>query len=286
MPTIRSILEHGPIEASAPCRIDMGGTLDLSTFFLPLNFLTPCTFNAALDLRTKVRISPFDLGSIKITSQGFESLVVKSDKAPFHPPLGLILAVAAYFQVDGVHIEIESTSPPRSALGGSSVAAVALIWAFYKALARTGQKLPPFQDVAILAHTIEQSVAGVVCGIQDHLAAVFGGINAWYWNSDPTRPMFKRNMLFSLEDCTLFDQHFIVAYGGVPHISKDINGTWVRQFIAGESRPIWRQILDCSQKFIQSISSGDYDHAQQMMNMEMDLRRQLTPEVLTAIQNF
>ena len=127
MVSIRSILEREPVEATAPCRIDMGGTLDLSTFYYPLHHLGPCTFNIALDLRTRVRIMPFEKGRIKISSIGFETLVVDSDEAPFHHPLGLMLAVASYFQADGVHIDIQSQSPPRSALGGSSVAAVALV---------------------------------------------------------------------------------------------------------------------------------------------------------------
>ncbi|MBW1889644.1 MAG: galactokinase, partial [Deltaproteobacteria bacterium] len=53
---IREILKSAPITASAPCRIDMGGTLDLSTFYVPLRFLRPCTFNMALALRTTARI--------------------------------------------------------------------------------------------------------------------------------------------------------------------------------------------------------------------------------------
>ena len=138
MESIRSILEQEPVEASAPCRIDMGGTLDLSTFYLPLHHRGPCTFNVALDMRTRVRILPFDEGRLKVSSLGFEPLVVNCDEAPFDHPLGLMLAVATYFQADGVHIDIHSSSPPRSALGGSSVAAVALIWAFYKTLAKIG----------------------------------------------------------------------------------------------------------------------------------------------------
>ena len=94
MSSIRSILEQGPIASSAPCRVDMGGTLDLSTFYLTLHHLGPCTFNVALDLRTRVRIMPYEKGRIKISSVGFESLVVDSDEAPFNHPLGLMLAVA------------------------------------------------------------------------------------------------------------------------------------------------------------------------------------------------
>jgi len=280
MPTIRSILEHKPVEASAPCRIDMGGTLDLSTFYLALNHLKPCTFNAALDLRTRVRVSAFEPGRTKVSSSGFESLVVDSDRAPFRHPLGLMLAIAAYFRAHGIHIEITSASPPRSALGGSSVASVALIWAFSKALARTGNALPERATVAMLAHAIEQSVAGVVCGMQDQLAAVFGGVNGWHWKADPDGPPFVRQPLLSAEDCRDFSRRLIVAYCGVPHVSKDINGNWVRQFAAGESRGIWHRIADCSRQFTHALASGAYEKAQTMMDMETDLRCELTPEVL------
>jgi D-glycero-alpha-D-manno-heptose-7-phosphate kinase len=280
MMSIRSILEQGSVEASAPCRIDMGGTLDLSTFYLPLHHLGPCTFNVALDLRTRVRIMPFEQGRIKVSSLGFENLEVSSDEAPFHHPLGLMLAVAAYFQADGVHIDIQSSSPPRSALGGSSVAAVALIGAFSKALAKIGESMPSPGSIAMVAHAIEQSVAGVPCGMQDQLAAAFGGVNGWHWRADPSALPFERESVVPVEGCPAFSRHLMVAYCGVPHVSKDINSTWVRQFAAGQHRRIWQRIIDCSRKFISAVSAGAYEKAQALMHEETALRRQLTPEVL------
>ena len=284
MSALRSILEQESIEASAPCRIDMGGTLDLSSFYLPLHHLKPCTFNAALDLRTTVRLLPFEKGHIKISSKGFDDLVVESERAPFNHPLGLMLAVAAYYQADGVAIEIRSASPPRSALGGSSVAAAALIWAFSKALAKREDHAMPARDhVVLLAHAIEQSVAGVPCGMQDHLAAVYGGVNGWHWTGDPCLAPFERETVVPDEACDDFNRHMIVAYCGVPHVSKDINGDWVRQFIAGNHRRTWHRIAECSRQFVAALAAGDYERACAAMDLETDLRRQLTPEVLDEI---
>src|SRR5210317_1977628 len=129
---LRKILESKPIEASAPCRIDMGGTLDIPTFYYPLRHLSPCTFNIALALRTRVRLRPFSRGQVKISSRGFKDAQFPAAAAPFDHPMGLMFATAAFFNADGIHIDIESQSPPRSALGGSSAAAVALIAAFLK----------------------------------------------------------------------------------------------------------------------------------------------------------
>jgi D-glycero-alpha-D-manno-heptose-7-phosphate kinase len=276
-------LEQGPVEASAPCRIDMGGTLDLSTFYLPLHHLGPCTFNLALDLRTHIKLFPYEKGHLKITSHGFESVVVASDSAPFNASLGLMLAVAAYFQADGVHVQIESTSPPRSALGGSSVAAVALIWAFAKLKARSGSPMPRRSTVAILAHAIEQSVAGVPCGLQDQLAAVYGGVNAWHWKVAPAKLPFERQEVVPATGCGALAQHLLVAYCGRPHVSKDVNAAWVAQFVAGRHRRVWHQIVDCSRRFVAALAAGAYADALAAMNQETDLRCRLTPDVLDAV---
>jgi len=109
-------LENEPIEASAPCRIDMGGTLDIPIFYYPLRHLAPCTFNVAIGLRTRVSLLPHTRGLVKISSRGFETAEFPLDSVPFNHPMGLMFATAAYFQAEGVHITIESSSPPRSAL--------------------------------------------------------------------------------------------------------------------------------------------------------------------------
>jgi D-glycero-alpha-D-manno-heptose-7-phosphate kinase len=261
----------------------MGGTLDLSTFFLPMQHLQPCTFNAALDMRTHVRLSAHTAGKIKISSTGFDSVEVDSDCAPFDHAMGLMLAVAAFFNADGVHIDIHSTSPPRSALGGSSVAAVALIWAFAKALNRAGRPMPARSSVALLAHEIEQSVAGVPCGLQDQLAAVYGGVNAWHWRSDPPATPFNRQEVVGPQGCQQFQDRLLVAYCGAPHVSKDVNATWVRQFIAGQYREHWHKMARCSRTFVSALASGDFSLARDMMNQEVDIRCALTPDVLDPL---
>ncbi len=282
---IRQLFADEAMEASAPCRIDMGGTLDLSTFYLPLRHLNPCTFNVALDMRTTVRISTFDSGKIKVSSRGFDSLVVDAELAPFDHPLGLMLAVARYYSADGIHIEIHSTSPPRSALGGSSVAAVALIWAFSKALNKAGKTMLRRSEAALTAHAIEQSVAGVPCGLQDMLAAVYGGVHVWHWNAEPGELPFTRQPVTPEGTDADLGRNLLVAYCGAPHVSKDVNGTWVRQFVAGNSRHQWHDIVECSSGFASAMLSGDIQQAMDMMNRETEIRCELTPEVLDEMGN-
>lgn len=278
------ILESEPIEASAPCRIDMGGTLDISTFSYPLRHLAPCTFNIASGLRTRVRLQPYSRGRIKISSRGFKTAQFPADAAPFDHPLGLMFATAAYFNAQGVHIEIESQSPPRSALGGSSVAAVALVAAFSKLMEpeKSAARLDR-RSIALTAYQIEQSVAGVPCGIQDQLAAAYGGVNIWHWQADPKQPVFKRQCAVRRDSHKGFERHLLLAYCGRPHASRDINGRWVRQFLSGRYRDLWAEIIVCTRKFAAALVERDYKQAVIQMNRETAIRRTLTPDVLDNV---
>ena len=273
----KHLLEKKPIETSVPCRVDFGGTLDISTFYLPLAHLNPASFNMALNLRTFVTLAPWTKNRIKISSRGFESIEVKQDQVRFDHPMGLMFAVARFFNAHGVHIHINSTSPPRSALGGSSCAAVAIISAFYAAL---GQEIKP-EKIVWLAHTLESSVAGVPCGVQDQAAAAFGGANLWEWQMGETGPKFNQLKVFdTARDLEGFNDHILVAYCGIPHVSKDINKQWVDSFIQGKTIAIFEKIVDITKEFYLAIKRKNFALAGQLMVKETRLRLGMTPEVL------
>ncbi len=265
------------INTSVPCRVDLGGTLDISTFYLPLNHLSPSSFNMALDLRTTVCLSPWQKGYIKVSSKGFKSAVFKKDEAPFNHPMGLMFACAKFFDAHGVHIRIKSASPPRSALGGSSSAAVAIIAAFYIAL----DKPIVCEQIAWLAHYLEASVAGVPCGMQDQLAAAFGGVNQWIWKMGKISPEFKQVPVFENEDeIKMFNSNILIAYCGIPHVSKDINKQWVESFVCGETRSDFEKIADLTKEFSKAVKNRRFRQAAELMNRETKLRLAMTPDVL------
>ncbi len=279
---IQSVLAAGPVQATAPCRIDMGGTLDISTFYYPLAVADPCTFNIALSMRTRVSIGPHAKGRVKISSRGFESADFLMEEVPFDHPLGLMFAIAAYFQVDGIHIHIESGSPPRSALGGSSAAAVALIGAFKRLLEKAGRPALPVEKIPLLAHGIEESVAGVPCGLQDQLAAVFGGVNCWHWRGAGAETPYVRQAVLVPEQYSNLSGHLLLAYCGIPHESRNINSQWVEQFVRGRFRSLWIEIARATQAFADAVVAGDIPEAVALMNRETAMRVEMTPDVFDA----
>lgn len=272
-----TVLEDTVIHTSVPCRVDFGGTLDISTFFLPLAHLRPATFNIALDLRTHVRFHPWEPGRIKISSRGFDSIERDRQDRGLDNPMGLMFAVAQYFNAHGIHIEIDSTSPPRSALGGSSSAATAIIAAFYAAL---GKPVEP-GHIAWLAHYLESCVAGVPCGVQDQTAAAFGGANLWEWRFEKNGPVFDRRALYrSAQEIQTLQRHMLVAYCGIPHESKDVNSKWVRAFKSGAAVDTFSEIISMTRAFSTAMAQKDFRQAGALMNQETRMRCRLTPEVL------
>jgi len=281
--TIAEIVEEYEVQASAPCRVDMGGTLDIGTFYYPLQQAAPCTFNMALNMRTRVELHPFRAGWVKVSSRGFESAAYPLDQAPFNHALGLMFAVAVHFNAAGLHIKIDSASPPRSALGGSSVAAVALVGALARSRSMAGGEDLNRDQIVRRAHRIEETVAGVPCGMQDQLGAAYGGGNTWHWDIAADGLAVRREPVSRAITPDDFKAHVLVAYCGIPHVSRDINGTWVRHFLAGRERHQWRRVAQCVRRFSAAVDSGRWEEAAEAMNQETAIRCAMTPEVLDDI---
>ena len=278
---IYKILKENLFQASAPCRIDMGGTLDISTFYFPLRDLSPCTFNIALDYRTLVTLLPYKPGWIKVSSVGFDEASYPLEEARFDQHLGLFFAIAHYFKADGVHIHIDSSSPPQSALGGSSAAAAALIYAFVKLNRFLGKKALTKKKIVLLARDLEACVAGVPCGMQDHLAAVYGGINGWYWHDGIEKnSLFTRRIIFVKKMFKKIETRVALAYVGSTHSSADMNKLWANQFLSGRYRDIWADITKYTRQFVEAFALENFNQAKELMNKETALRIKMTPNVL------
>ena len=198
--------------------------------------------------------------------------------------MGHVFAVAAYFRQKGFTSRSIPTSPPRSGLGGSSVAAVALIAAFSSVLTRVGVYRKLYRrEIAILAHALEESVAGVPCGLQDQLAAAYGGVNSWRWHGRVKEAVFEKEALFKKNALPEFEKHLLVAYCGIPHESININQCWVRNFISGKDRGLWAEIIHCTQKFTDALKRQDIQDAVEAMNHETLIRKEMTPEVMDTL---
>lgn len=264
------------VTATAPCRIDCGGTLDIAPLSLGLAAHRPATFNIALALRTKVRVRPNPGGGIEVNSTGFESEAATNDH-DYTTPLGFFIQAADHFGLKDLTIDIDSASPPRSALGGSSVALVAAVAALAASAPRRKMNRA---EIVRLAHRLEEALFMVPCGRQDQLAAAYGGVHQWAW--DWRRETgWRKTKLISGPHYGRLERRLLIAYPGQTHSSADVNGTWVREFTRGSTRPVWRKIIAITRKLARAVAGVDWKTAAACLNKETDLRLEMTPEVLT-----
>ncbi len=280
--SIREILTKEPVEASAPCRVDAGGTWDIKALAMTLEYEDPVTVNAALDMRTRVCLLPYRDGWVRVSSKGFhpEGMSGMTGSCPFDPPFGLFFAAVERFGFHGVHVRIASDSPPRSALGGSSTALTALLQAL-SSLAKVlgAPRLPP-RALLMLGYQLEEGVSGGFCGMQDQAAAVYGGVNLWRWRYGRTGTPFRREPLLDVHGCRDFSHCLLVAHSGHDHDSGSVNRRWVESFLSGRTRSGWVKANRTVHDLARALRARDWGRAAECLREEMAVRREITPDAL------
>lgn len=281
---LKNLLAQHGVEASAPCRIDSGGTWDIKATALPMERIEPMTVNVALNLRTSVVLAPYEDGWVKISSEGFprgESYT--KEQLPFDSPFGLFFAAVSHFGFHGLEVHIRSQSPVKSALGGSSVAMVALVKALSKVSFILGGKKMPAKNILHLAYHLEDGIGGGNCGIQDQAAAVYGGVHQWKWRyGHPTRPL-ERASLLERKGQKELSKRLLVVYSGKSHVSSFTNRNWIKDFLCGRTRAGWIKVNEIVHRLAPAIKDQDWNLAASLLKEEMAIRREITPDALIPL---
>jgi D-glycero-alpha-D-manno-heptose-7-phosphate kinase len=280
----RKILKNRRVEASAPCRVDSGGTWDIRSMALPMQTIEPVTLNIALSLRTRVTLVPFEDGMVKVLSEGFPDAGAHDFKVlPFDSTFGLFYAAVCYFGFHGLEVRIASDSPSKAALGGSSTALVALIKALSKLAVLTGK--PPLlqKDILHLAYYLEDSTSSGKCGIQDQAAAVYGGVNLWRWQFGDRHAPYERTPLLDRTGQRDLSERLLVAFSGKSHVSAKINQGWLERFLSGKTRAGWVEANRIVHRLAQALGDRRWDRAAGLLREEMAVRRDITPGALIPV---
>jgi len=282
--SLSRFLAKNPVEASAPCRVDSGGTWDIKAMALPLEWSEPTTINIALTLRTSVSLFPYDKGMVKISSEGFgRSEVFSKGLLPYNGPFGLFFSAVSYFGFHGLEVRISSRSPVKSALGGSSTALVALIKALSKVSQKLGGKRLAPREILHMGYHLEDGISGGNCGLQDQGAAVYGGVNQWKWRYGQLTTPFERTTLLDRKGQKELSSRLLVAYCGKGHVSMHTNRNWIKDFLGGDTRSGWVRANEIVKRLSPAIKEKDWKLAAGLLREEMALRKEITPEALIPI---
>lgn len=264
--------------------MDAGGTWDIKALALPLERKTPVTVNMALTLRTTVTLAPWEDGQVSISSRGFSHTeTAYSDRLPFDSPFGLFFAAVSYFGFHGLAVKIDSRSPVKSALGGSSTALVALLGGLGELNTLRAEKGFSRKEILHLAYHLEDSTSGGNCGIQDQAAAVYGGVHLWKWHFGRADETLTRIPLMDEAGQQALSKHILVAYSGKSHVAAHTNRKWVNDFLSGKTRSGWIKANESVRAFAKAVRLKDWNQAALFLREEMALRKEMTPEALDDV---
>ncbi|UJB73412.1 hypothetical protein HRE53_32790 (plasmid) [Acaryochloris sp. 'Moss Beach'] len=281
---LSSLLKKVSIYASAPGRVDCGGTWDIKALALTKESIKPATVNIAINLRTSVQLLPHIPNRLLVESEALSCEKVANDQLPFNSSLGLIFAVLSHFGVSGVKVQIKSDIPLNSGLGGSSVMLIAVIGAITKALELINYS-PPFSKhrIALLAHTIEDSLQNNITGLQDQLAATYGGVNKWIWKYSCFEHPYRQEKLLSSEYYKELQTRFAIVYTGERRNSSIATEKYINSFINGTDQLKWIKIRDLVDNFSNALNNQQWSEAAIILRKEAEVRDKILPEGLTPL---
>jgi D-glycero-alpha-D-manno-heptose-7-phosphate kinase len=265
-----------PAKARAPTRIDLaGGTLDI----WPLYLLFPgaMTVNLAVDLPARVRIAPRADGRVVLKAEDLDVATGADgvDVLPADGPLPLHRAVARHLRPDGgFTMTTRATVPRGSGLGGSSTLAVAALRALSVAAGRRLSR----PEILPIARDLEAAILGIPTGVQDHIAAAYGGLSALHLG--PGAP--EREELRT--DLKKLARHLVLTVAGASRLSATTNWEMVKAALddRGDTRARFREIVTAARDLREALLGNDLEDVAAAMEREYAARRGLAEGVETG----
>ncbi|KAA3663896.1 MAG: GHMP kinase [Chloroflexi bacterium] len=267
------------INSSAPTRIcDNGGWTD--TWFAEYG----AVFNIAIEPRANVQIAvyPRDAHDAQITmhAANFNDTYSRDLGAPWqkHPLLEAAIEQIGVPDDVSIAVHLHSDAPPGASLGTSAAVVVALVGAL--------DCLTPghlsAHEVADQAHQVETVQLGRQCGIQDQLAAAFGGINFIEMFQYPQARVSSiqpdEKILWELQD------RLLVVYLGRPHDSSQVHEQVIAALEdAGADEPRLEGLRETAVSAQTALLAGDFTALGQSFIKNTEAQRALHPALINPV---
>jgi len=266
------------IKSYAPIRIcDLGGWTDC--WFAK----TGCVLNFAITPSSQVKIKAYKniTGKPKITicaeNFGDEYEIGNNNGYHPHPLLEATIDLMGTPKNFDLKINLYSGAPPGCSTGTSASITVALIGALAKL---NNRQLTAF-EVVRLAHRIETEKLGQQSGIQDQIAASYGGINYIEMFKYPyavvspviINPAFWRDL----------EERFVLIYLGKAHLSSDVHKKVIARLENKQSgSKALAKLRDFAFKGKNALMNEDLVTFGQIMKENTQAQRELHPDLISG----
>ena len=267
------------INASAPTRIcDNGGWTD--TWFASQGRI----FNIAITPRVEVQIRCLPLAAARprvlINAANFADRYAWSGwvtgRYERHPLLEATIDYVGLPPDLALEIDIYSAAPHGASTGTSAAACVALVAAL-DALT-PGRRTP--HELAYAAHVVETEKLGQQSGIQDQLAAAYGGIN--YIEMDVYPAATVEQLALPLATLLELERRLLLVYLGRPHRSSSVHKMVIRGLAAaGPAGPQLDALRQTAAPSRAALLAGDFAALGTAMQRNTEAQRALHPALVS-----
>ena len=265
------------VEATAPARIDLaGGTLDI--WPLNLMFQPSMTVNMAVTIMAKAVVEPRKDRKVILASEDQGIRVEFGSLASVHHDhkLGLVSRLVGRFAKDGGGFTVTTSgqSPAGAGLGGSSSLAIALCSALSW---HTGARMNK-AGLLNIAKDVEAAHLGIPTGLQDYLAALYGGANVFHFPAGG----FVRERI-SPDMSTQLENRIALFYSGASRSSGINNWEMFRLVMEKDKKTVrlFGRIAEHAREASSALAREDFPGFTKAVKEEWATRKKLFPSIST-----
>lgn len=265
MPTFR---------ARAPVRFcDLGGWTDIR--IVPRGYV----LNLAATLYTHVTVETGVGRDVRLCSHdtGEEAHARTVTNLHYDGKLDLLKAALRRSGLStAVGIRVRSDAPPGSGLGSSAAVGVATVAAL---AAAQGQARLPY-EIAREAQSLEVEELGLECGVQDQLAAAYGGVNAMEVQYPEARVY---SLPLSAATRLELEERLMLVYTGRSRFSSAMHEKVIAAYQAGQAATVaaFATLEECARRGKAALLRGDLAAFATAINDNWTAQKALHPEITT-----
>jgi D-glycero-alpha-D-manno-heptose-7-phosphate kinase len=271
------------VRATAPVRIcDLGGWTD--TWFAGHGAVFHIAVRPGVEVQARVVEQP--RGRSGVVTLGVDGVDEPYSFDPAHSPGRQPLLEATIAEVGlpsdapvSVALHVSSGVPAGSSMGTSAAVTVALIGALDLLSGRSRTA----HEVAALAHRIETERVGTESGVQDQVAAAFGGINYVEIRSYPDVLVIPLSIPEAVR--RELERRLVVVSLGRPHDSSAVHARVIARLQRGAA-PAGAAELDALRRAATAgraaVEHGDLEALARAMVVNTEAQRRLHPDLVGA----
>jgi D-glycero-alpha-D-manno-heptose-7-phosphate kinase len=267
------------VTITAPVRIaDLGGWTD--TWFAGHGAVCHLAVAPGIEVRLSVRPADAEPGLV-VDAHDFGERHVLPDTGAFEQKHGLLAAaIRAARRVPDLayHLHVTSGVPPGASTGTSAAVVVAVLAAFDDV---AGEPLSR-ADLARRAHAVEVQSLGQESGVQDQIAAAYGGVNFIEMPHYPET--IVESLALDAATSHALDERLLLVYLGQAHDSSAVHRDVIASIEAGGThRRVLEDLRSLARQGRAALLAGDLAAYGRILSANCDQQAALHPSLVSDV---